>query len=413
MLRATRSLRATAVAAALLPAAAPSTAQVMPFTLNPAPAGFSAVLNPFLDRAAGDRPAGAEPGRFGLHPHLMVRLLRGDGFALAALPAQETSILTTEPGLLARLGRHWRADYTATWTRYSNPAFTDTFDSALVLSGEHHAGFWSVREQARFESATSLLIETAAQTRTRRRGAHLSLERDLGRGNQIDATLEHTGTNLTTVGAYAAPVTPRWRESAARARLTRRLAPAWHASAFVHTGRTEAARSDSAHLRPGISLLWRAGDRTQIGAEYSREVRRFREESGRSLHTDVIGLRGELSAGPATRLTAEAGRTVTPSFLPGEVSRQSLQRASVRQRLLGRLHFEAAWMNRHQDSLPATDASAPLRTDRSRTIDLTLACGIFRRLNLSLLHRNTRNSSSLAGHGFRSRQFGAELSARF
>ena len=142
-------------------------------------------------------------------------------------------------------------------------------------------------------------------------------------------------------------------------------------------------------------------------------MRRFREEPRRSLHSDVLGARAEYSPGPATRLTLETGRTITPSFLPGEVSRQSLLRASLRQRLLGRLHFDATWIRRHQDSLPAAEATMPARTDRSRTLDLNLTCGILRRLNFSLLHRSTRNNSSLGGFGFRSRQFGAELSARF
>ncbi|MEY4089691.1 MAG: hypothetical protein RJB55_1962 [Verrucomicrobiota bacterium] len=413
MLRAPSAARPAFLAAALLPTAASAFAQVVPATWNPEPPGGSVVINPFRESGTGSRPPLGEAGRFGLHPPARVRVLRGDGFALAALPAQETSILTAEPGILARLGKRWRADYTATWTRYSNPVFTDTFDSSLVLAGEHNAGLWRLQEQARFESSTTLLIETAAQTRTRRRGGHLAFERDIGRGNLIDATLEHTRTRLTTVGAVSAPLAPLWQESAARARLTRRLAPEFHGSAFVHLGRTDAAQSDSEHLRPGLGLRWRAGERVQLGAEYSREIRRFREEPRRSVHTDVIGVRGEYSPGSATRFAVETGRTVTPSFLPGEVNRQSLVRASLRQRLLGRLHFDATWVRRHQDSLPTVYTTVSARTDRSHTIDLNLSCGILRRLNFSLLHRSTRNTSSFAGYGFRSRQYGAELSARF
>ncbi len=392
---------------------APAAAQLTPPLLSPESQGRSVAMGPSRDGGAAGRSAAAAPGRFGLHPHVLVRLLRGDGFVLAALPAQETSILTTEPGILARLGRRWRADYTATWTRYSNEAFTDTFDSSLVLAGQHTAGLWRLQEQARFESTTSLLIETAAQTRTRRRGGHASFERDLGRGNVLDAGLESTRTRIMTVGTVAAPVTPLWTESSARLRLTRQLAPAFHGSAFVHAGRTDATQSDSEHLRPGLGLRWRGGDRLQIGAEFSREVRRFRDGPRRSMHTDVVGARAEYSPGTATRLTIETGRSVTPSFLPGEVSRQSQLRTSLRQRLLGRVHFDAAYLRRHQDLLSTLNSSAPSRTDRSHTVDLTLSCALFRRLHLSLLHRSTRNESSQAGLGFRSRQFGAELSARY
>jgi hypothetical protein len=413
MLRPSRGPRPAFTAFVLTLLGAPAGAQITPQLWSPEPPGRSVVISPFREGGSAERSASSEPGRFGLHPHLLVRLLRGDGFALAALPAQETSIFTTEPGILARLGRRWRADYTATWTRYSNQVFTDTFDSSLVLAGEHTVGQWRLQEQARFESATSLLIETAAQTRTRRRGGHASFERDLGHGNVLDAGIEHTRTRIMTVGTVAVPVTPLWTESSARLRLTRRLAPDVNGSAFVNAGRTDATRSDSEHLRPGLGLRWRVGDRVQLGAEFSREARRFRDAPRRSMHTDVVGARAEYSPGASTRFTLESGRSVTPSFLPGEVSRQSLQRASLRQRLLGRVHFDAAYLRRHQDSLSTLDSSAPTRTDRSHTLDLNLSCALFRRLNLSLLHRSVRNVSSLAGLGFRSRQFGAELSVRY
>lgn len=404
--------RPAKVAAILLVCAATPHAQISPFA-GPVSTGSSVVITPFREAGIPDRPGGPATGRVHLHPHFLVRVLRGDGFALAALPEQDTTILTTEPGLLARIGRHWRADYTATWNRYSNPAFTDTFDSALVLAGEHEPGLWRLREQARMETSTSLLIETAAQTRTRRRGLNLELERDLGRGNLFDAGLDHTRTRVETVGLSILPVTPRWTETAARLRLTRRLAPDLHGSAFAHAGASAALETDSRQVRPGLGLRWRLGDRLQLGAEYSREWRRFRIEPRVLLQSDVVGARAEYSPWSATRLTLEAGRTLTPSFVAGEVTRQQLLRANLQQRLIGRLQFNAGILQRHQDSLPATGVGHLARTDRSRAIDLSVSCALLRRLNVSLLHRSTRNDSSLPGLAFRSRQFGVETHARF
>ena len=408
----TNAARCAKAAAALLLCTASLRAQLPAFP-DPVSPGSGVVITPFREAGNPEWPKVPSAGRVKLHPHILVRALRGEGFALAALPEQDTSILTTEPGVLARIGRHWRADYTATWNRYSNPAFTDTFDSTLVLAGEHEPGLWRLREQARLETSTNLLIETAAQTRVSRRGVNFELERDLGRGNLIDAGFDHTRTNLDTVGNAMLPVTPNWRESAARLRLTRQLARDLHGTAFVHAGTTAAQETDSGQARPGAGLRWRVGDRLQFGAEYSREWRRFRDEPRRSLRSDVLGARAEYSPLAATRFTLEAGRTLTPSFLAGEVTRQSLLRANLRQRFLGRVQFDAGLLRRHQDSLPAAGGVPLTRTDRSRSLDFSISGALLRRLNVTLLHRSTRNDSSLPGLAFRSRQFGVETHARF
>lgn len=390
-------------------------AQVTPPLWSGEPSGGAVVLRP-PPAAESTWPRLSSPtaaGPVALHPHAVVRLLHGEGFALASLPEQDTSILTAEPGLLARLGRRWRADYTATWIRYSNRAFADTLDSALTLAGEHAAGFWRLQEQARFESSTSLLMETAAQTRTRRRGGNISLERDLGRGRLLETGLEHSRTQATTVGAAEVPIAPSWTETAARARFTRRLTPELHTSALLAAGRTGGAGADSRYVRPGLGMRWQAGERLQLGAEISRETRSFTSSGTRVLHSTVTGLRGEYSPAGATRLTFEAARTLSPSFSAGEINRQSLLRAGLRQRLLGQVHFDAAFLRRHHDYLPVATGVPLARTDRSRTFDFALSSSLLRRISISLLHRSTRNDSSFTGRGFRSRQYGAELNARF
>ena len=131
------------------------------------------------------------------------------------------------------------------------------------------------------------------------------------------------------------------------------------------------------------------------------------------LRTNVAGARGEYAPSASTRVTLEAARTVLPSFLAGEMNRQTLMRAGLGQRIVGRIHLNATLLRRNQDYVPANSAAPVARSDHSRTLDLAVSCGLLRRLNLSLLHRTTRNTSSLAGHAFRSRQFGAELGARF
>lgn len=389
-------------------------AQLPPSPWGEVTPGAAVVFSPSPDAGPSlpRLPSAAAAGPVALHPHALFRLLRGEGFVLGSLREQDTSIQTTEPGLLARIGRHWRADCTATWTRYSNPALTDTFDSALTLAGEHAAGFWRLQEQARLDSSTGLLLETAAQTRTRRRGGSLSLERDLGRGRLLEAGLDHSRTRVTDIVETTVPVTPKWTESAARVRYTRRLAPDLHASASFTEGRTGSDGADSRYLRPGVGMRWQAGDRLRVGAEVSRERRAFDSGMGRILRSDVTGLNCEFTPSPAMRVTLEAGRTLTPSFAAGEVLRQGLWRAGLRQRLLGQLQFDANFVRRHQDHVPAVSGAALARTDRSRTLDLTLSCRLLRRLEFSLVHRTTRNISSLGGYGFRSRQYGAELSAR-
>ncbi len=390
-------------------------AQVTPFLRPYEPAGSSVVFRPSADSEAARARFPLRPGAgpVALHPHAVVRVLRGEGFALGALPEQETSIQTVEPGLLARIGRRWRADATATWTRYSNPAFTDTSDSALTLSGDHAAGFWRLQEQARFESSTSLLMETAAQTRTRRGGGGLSLERDLGLGRLLEAGLEHSRTRVVAVGSESFPVAPPWNETNARLRFTRRLANDLNATLQLAAGRMGSSSADSRQTRPGLGIRWQVAERFQAGAEISRETREFEGSPRRVLRSDLGAVRCEYAPVATTRLTLEAARSVSPSFTAGEVNREGLVRAGLRQRLLGRLQIGANWIRRHQDYLSTAAPGGLTRHDRSGTLDLALSCALLRRMSLTVLHRATRNTSSLAGYGFRSRQYGAELSARF
>ena len=402
---------------ALLLSALPATglAQVTPFLRPTEPAGSSVVFRPSADSEAARAKFPLRPGAgpVALHPHAVVRVLRGEGFALGALPEQETSIQTLEPGLLARIGRRWRADATATWTRYSNRAFTDTFDSAFTLSGDHAAGFWRLQEQARFESSTSLLMETAAQTRTRRGGGGLSLERDLGLGRLLEVGLDHARTCVVTVGAVSIPVAPPWDDANARLRFTRQLSNDLKGTLLFSAGQTSSSAADSRQTRPGIGLRWHLAERFQVGAEISRETREFKGSPGRVLRSDLGAVRCEYAPAASTRLTLEAARSVSPSLTAGEVNREGLVRAGLRQRLLSRLQFDSAWVRRHQDYLSTAAAGGLARRDRSRTLDLALSCALLRRLNFTVLHRATRNTSSLAGYGFSSRQYGAELSARF
>ena len=112
----TNAARCAKAAAALLLCTASLRAQLPAFP-DPVSPGSGVVITPFREAGSPEWPKVPSAGRVKLHPHILVRALRGEGFALAALPEQDTSILTTEPGVLARIGRHWRADYTATWNR--------------------------------------------------------------------------------------------------------------------------------------------------------------------------------------------------------------------------------------------------------------------------------------------------------
>lgn len=349
-----------------------------------------------------------EWGAVAFRPHALYRLSYGDGVQSRPGQSTTTTINMFSPGMLAELGTHWTADYTPTWTFYSNRAFGDSVAHNASVRGI--VGFTD--GDAQFSQTYSLsrdpLIETGRQTRQESAGTSLAVNYSLGRQTRLEATAAHNLRYLENAPNSREWTTTDWLHY----QFSNRLDVAVGAGLGKVNVEPE-TDLDMKYSQAQARIGWKPVDKLSLDIHGGREHRTFSKAGSAALNSPTYGGSIQYQPVEVTTISLGAERGVTPSFFANQVTDSSSWTISLDQRLLQRFHLTAGY-GRHKSRYISPAAVIVVgRDDESSTFHLRLGTSFLRRGNIALFYQRTKNSSNIAGYGFASDQSGIEIGYRY
>jgi hypothetical protein len=372
---------------------------------TPAPSAPPAGLQPGATDEGLTNPSTAplQWGLIAVRPHAFYRLTRGDGIQPSPGQQTTTTISTISAGLLFEIGKRWTADYTPTWTLYSNPVFSDTLDHLIDVKG--HASFTdgTLQFTQRYASTNSPRIETGRQTHEETDDTSVSVNYSLGRKTRLEVILSQ---NLRFI--EAAPNSYEWSmQDWFHYQISNRLDGAVGLGlgyVSVEPG------TDMDYTRPQVRIGWRPTNKLSFDVHAGAEQRHFRKQGAATLNSPTYGASAYYLPFEFTTLTLAGERAVTASYFAGQVNENTTWSIGLNQRLLQKLNFNATASRANTRYIPSgLSTIITTRDDTSYSYNLRLSTSFLRRGTIGVVYQHTRNSSDAAGFGFSSNQVGLEI----
>jgi len=374
----------------------------------PPPAPDASVLTPGASGEVLKTPQTApiQWGDVGVRPHIFYRLTYGDGVQFRPGLQEKTAIHSISPGLAFDYGSHWTADYTPTWTFYSNNAFQDSVAHNASLNGT--AGFTDGRLDfsERYSRSNEPLIETGRQTRQESSLTSLVANYALGTRSRIEASINY---DLRYVD-----VSPDSRE--------------WSTHEWLHyqfTNRVDGAvglglgyaaidpGADMSYVQELARVGWRPLDKIMIDVHAGREQRKFRKAGTPTLSNPNYGAAVTYQPIETTTLSFSTDRAIGVSYFADQATQRTGWSFSFDQRLLEHFHLSGSTGRSKVDYISAASSLVTSRADRTTTSSLRLSTSFLRRGTIAVVYLHSHNSSSLPGYTFTSDQTGLEVGYRF
>lgn len=345
-------------------------------------------------------------GDVGVHPHVFYRLTYGDGVQVTPGLQEKTTVHSVSPGLAFDYGSHWTADYTPTWTFYSNEAFRDTVAHNASLKGA--AGFTDGQLvfSEQYARSSDPLIETGRQTRQESSATSLTATYALGTRSRIDASI---GYNLRYVD-----IAPDSRD--------------WSTHDWLHyqfTNRLDGAvgfglgytaidpGADMSYAQELVRIGWRPLDKLFVDIHGGREQRKFRKSNTAKLNNPNYGAAVTYQPIETTALSFSADRSVGVSYFADQATQHTSWSLGFDQRLLQHFHLSGSVGRSKNEYIAAASTVVTAREDRTTSSSLRLSTSFLRRGTIAIVYLHTHNSSSASGYTFTSDQTGLELGYRY
>lgn len=406
------------------PDSLPSWSLVVIFVAIAAPAWAQSVTAPLVSPGTGTlvAAAGVLPGAtpaatrpspapfdlwgIALRPHANYQFLYGDGIQQHPGAGEKTAIHSLSPGVELS-GDRWRADYTPTWTLYSNAAFADTVNHTASLSGSGSflAGSYSFSD--RYQFSDNPQVETGMQTREKINVATATANFEVARkiGYELSAAQSFQSNDL-------APAQRDWSLTNAG---HYQFASDWDGGVGVTVGYISVSNPgfDATYVRPHVSFRWRAADKITAFSSVGYENRRFRHDGADTLSTPVYSAGITYNPLATTSFTLIGNRSVQAAYYGNQVTQDTGWSASIRQRFLGVLNFSGAFAYGRARYVLTGGVIQFARDDATYSYQANLGTNFLRRGFVSLIYQRVRNQSTQAGYEFASNQAGFEIGFRY
>lgn len=354
--------------------------------------------------------AGAQPelppikwGPVEVRPHAFYQFLSGDGIPAAGSNHVYSVIQEISPGLLLNLGSHWAADYTPTWSIYSNKQFRDTFDNNVTLAGGTTYEDWVLGLSQSYISSSTPLVETGAQTDTKSWLSALNATYRFNSKMTMDLAVNQNIVSAQDLNSYDEWSTLDWLNYEFWPQLKAGLGAGL---GYVNVG----SGSDMTYEQFLGRVDWRATDKISFQVHGGLEVRQFLD--GGDLLNPVVGGLIEYQPFEVTKLSATVDRTVAASYFENQVTESTDIVGDLNQRLLGKFYLDLAG-GYHTIRYVAAGGSATARTDDYYTFSTRLSCPFLKRGTVAVFYQHSDNSSTAPGFTFSSNQIGFEIGYRF
>jgi hypothetical protein len=345
-------------------------------------------------------------------PHLLYRLMYGDGVPAAPGQNFKTYINQIYPGILMRIGDHWTLDYTPTLSYYSSSQFRNTLDQAVTLTGGTQAGDWTLGLSQGYITSSQPLIETGGQTDTETYPTALSAiyQASSAVSVQLGANQDFRFVGQAPAGQFLTDSkswsTMDW--------VNYQFSPKLGAAIGAGFGYDEVSvGSDMTHEDLQARFNWRPGDKLTLSVSGGAEYRQYLTGDIPNSLNPIYGVSVLYQLFEPTTLSLAVSRTYTPSYNLNQLSDATSITASLRQRLLGKLFLDASggyFKTRYTDTTVALPVT---RDDHGTFVTVRLSAVVLKRGTVAAFYSRTENSSNEPGFSVSSSQVGLELGYRF
>jgi hypothetical protein len=378
-----------------------------PHDLQQAPVGGTRVVSPLeaAPSASSERPP-FQWGLVSLRPDLNYRLLYGDGIQSAPGQQLKTAINAVSLGLLFGIGDHWTLDYTPTKTFYSNKAFRDTFDNAVLLNGGTTFEEWVFGLTGSFGTSSPSLVETGTQTKQKTWSGTASVGYHLNSRLFLDTSVSQNNQTTDAFNSFREWSTSDW--------LHYQFTPQFDTAIGFGAGWVDVSLgSDMSYTRPQAQIGWRPTEKISLNIQGGIEDRKFKSGGAGDLKSPTYGASVRYQPVETTAFTFGASKTVSPSYFAGQITKGNGWTAGFEQRLLERFHLSVGLGHQTTSYISTASGATAGRDDGTNSFNARLSTTILHNLSIAALYQNSRNSSSSAGFTYTSNQVGIEVGWRF
>ena len=352
-------------------------------------------------------PAPLQWGTVTLRPRISYQFLHGDG--ILSRPGQQstTTLQSFRPGLQLNLGTHWIFDYGATQTYYSNSDFEDTLAHLLSLNGGAGYGQWQVQFSQNYSSSSAPLVQTGRQTDQKSYDTALTVSYRFGTHMQLDTVLNQ---QVLLIDAPA-PSTRNWY---ATERLNYRFSSRLNANVSVDYGYVSVTPGpDMTLIRPQAQLVWQPTDKVSLSLQGGSEKRKFRSGPADDLSTPSYSATITYAPFENTKITFITVREVAPSYVIGQLPKNTRWNIILDQRLFQYFHLHTGYAEEDSNYITTGSAATIARTDKGYLYNARLSATVFRRASITALYQHRTLNSNLPGFSFSGSYVGFEIGYRY
>jgi hypothetical protein len=350
------------------------------------------------------------PLRF--RPHLMYRLLYGDGVPARPGEDYETAINEIYPGILIGIGNHWNLDYTPTLRYYSSSRFRDTLNHTVTLAGGTVYQDWTLGFSQNYVSTSEPLIETGGQTDEEsfatRLNATYQISTPLSLELGASQSFRYMGESETTQELSDSKNwnTLDWLNYQFSPRIGAALGLGF-AYDYIQVG------SDMTSEQLQGRVTWRPGQKLFLTASAGLEYRQFLDSDESAALNPLFGLSALYQIFEPTSLSVGMNRTVSASYFGDQYTEVMAVSASLRQRLLNKLFLDLSGGFTRTAYNATTTSVAVNRDDNGTFFNARLSMEVLRRGTVAVFYQRTENNSNEEAFALSSAQVGVELGYRF
>lgn len=364
-----------------------------------------ALAGPGPSQAGPSSPSGSplQWGGVTLHPHVAYTMLYGTGLLSGPGREENTFLNTLAPGLGLSLGPRWYVDYTPSLRFYSSPAYQDTVDQAVYLSGQVDWAAWQFKLAYSFLSTSDPLVETASQTAQDTHQLDLGANRNLGEKTSLqlgfNQALRFT-ENYTDSLSWS---TTDWLDY----EFNRRLGVALGLSAGyddMDPGTDMTSERVLGRIRGTL------GTRFTYSLSGGLEWRQFLDTGAPARVSPTVDGSLAYRVFETTDLNVHFAHELDTSYYADQYTESTRFGGGLRQRLLRYLYLSLNGEYSTANYLSPSGGSVSQREDDNLSVQVALSTVLLKRLQVSVFYRHAEDQSDRAGYSFDSNQLGLSLS---
>jgi hypothetical protein len=350
-----------------------------------------------------------------VRPHILERVLYGDG--IPARPGEQfkTTINEFAPGVLFDLGDLWRLDYTPTLRFYSSSQFRDTLDHSVLLNGGTIYEDWSFGLSQTYSLSSQPLAETAGQTDTETFVTAINAAYQMSSRLSLEFALNQ---NFRFVGENpSASQLNDSREWSTLNWLNCQFFNQFGAAIGLGGGYVNVSTGpDMTYEQAQGRLNWHPGDKLSLLVNGGVDYRQFLDSNAPDLLNPIYGLSALYQITSSTTFSLNGSRSVSASYFQSQVTEATALAGTLRQRFLGKLFLEVSggyqWTTYKETILTPFVIFNLNRKDEYPYINVRLTATMLKRGSVAVFFQASDNHSNVPSFDYSSRQVGVEIGYR-